>query len=156
MVRLMTILAFAVVVTSGCSNETAIPQAGEMNASAAADPPECGCCVILEAPAELHHRVSLFPERTDREQLEAKMRDFGQRLGLEKIAVTYVPSVDDEATDTHLNRINPVTENTVIVYNKRKVTDKFVDLKFTEQNKILLRRSVDRAGTDRELLAEER
>jgi protocatechuate 3,4-dioxygenase beta subunit len=90
------------------------------------------------------------PQKWSREQLESKLAAIGQSLGLKKLAVTYVPSVDDKATDTYLNRINPATENTVIVYNNRKITDKFVNLEYTEQNKILLRRAIDRAGTDRE------
>lgn len=96
------------------------------------------------------------PNNLAREQLEAKLAAFGQRLGLRKVAVTYVPSVDDEATDTDLNRINPATENTVIVYNNRMVTDKFVNLSFTEQNRILLKRAVERAGTDREMVIQRR
>jgi protocatechuate 3,4-dioxygenase beta subunit len=93
------------------------------------------------------------PKRLRRAQLEAKLAALGQKLNLKKIAVTYVPSADDRATDTYLNRINPATENTFIVYNNRKVADKFVNFKFNEQNIALLRASVKRAGNEKELYA---
>jgi len=91
------------------------------------------------------------PASLSREQLETKMSAFGQRLNLRKVAVTYVPSATDKATDTHLNKINPATESTFIVYLNRKVVDKFVNLEFTEQNRVLLRRAVERASKDKEL-----
>ena len=93
------------------------------------------------------------PKKLSRQQLETKLATFGQKLDLKKIAVTYVPSADDKATDTYLNRINPATENTFIVYNNRKVADKFVNLKFNVQNIALLKTSVKRAGNEKELYA---
>jgi protocatechuate 3,4-dioxygenase, beta subunit len=94
------------------------------------------------------------PRKLSRAQLETKLAAFGQKLNLKKIAVTYVPSADDKATDTYLNRINPATENTFIVYNNRKVADKFVNFEFNEQNTTLLRASVERAGKEKELYAD--
>ncbi len=67
--------------------------------------------------------------------------------------MTYVPSANDKATDTYLNRINPATENTFIVYNNRKIADKFVNFEFNEQNAALLKTSVERAGKEKELYA---
>lgn len=93
------------------------------------------------------------PKKLPRQQLETNLAAFGQKLDLKKIAVTYVPSADDKATDTYLNRINPATENTFIVYNNRKVADKFVNFKFNEQNIALLKTSVKRAGNEKELYA---
>lgn len=93
------------------------------------------------------------PKKLSRQQMETKLAAFGQKLDLKKIAVTYVPSADDKATDTFLNRINPATENTFIVYNNRKVADKFVNFKFNEQNIALLKTSVKRAGSEKELYA---
>lgn len=91
------------------------------------------------------------PGALSREQLETKLAALGRKLDLKRVAVTYVPSVTDTSTDTHLNRINPAAENTVIVYNNRKVVDKFVNLGFTEQNARLLKKAVERAGTDKGL-----
>jgi protocatechuate 3,4-dioxygenase, beta subunit len=93
------------------------------------------------------------PQKLSREQLETKLAAFGQKLNLKKIAVTYVPSADDKATYTYLNRINPETENTFIVYNNRKVADKFVNFEFNEQNIALLKASVERTGKEKELYA---
>lgn len=91
------------------------------------------------------------PKRLTSEKLESKLSDLGRRLGLRNVAVTYVPSVDDRATDTYLNQINPSTRNTFIVYNNRKVADKFTNLALTERNATLLKRSVERAERDKEL-----
>lgn len=91
------------------------------------------------------------PQGLSREQIEAKLAELGQKLNLQKIALTYVPGLDDKASDVYLNRINPQTRNTVIVYNNRRVADKFVDLSFTEQNTKLLESAVKRAGKEKEL-----
>lgn len=91
------------------------------------------------------------PQKLSREQLETKLSDFGQKLNLRKIAVTFVPSADDRPTLTYLNQINPTTANTFIVYNNRKIADKFVNLAFKEQNAALLKSAVDRADKEREL-----
>jgi hypothetical protein len=45
-----------------------------------------------------------------------------------------------------LNKINPETKTTLIVYNNRIVFDKFVDFVPTDQNFKLLFHSVDEAG----------
>ena len=39
----------------------------------------------------------------------------------------YVPSLTDKQT-SYLYRINPNTRNTLLIYNKRRVVDKFVNL----------------------------
>lgn len=93
------------------------------------------------------------PQKLSPEQLETKLAAFGQKLNLKKIAVTYVPGLDDKASYSYLNRINPATENTIIVYNKRRVADKFVNFEFNEQNAALLKASVERVGKERELYA---
>ena len=91
------------------------------------------------------------PQKLSRERLEAKLFAFGQKLNLQKVAVTYVPSVDDKPTETYLNEINPATTNTFIVYNNRKVADKFTNFLLTEQNKALLKTSVERAEKEKDL-----
>lgn len=91
------------------------------------------------------------PKKLTAEQLEAKLSNFGRSLDLKKIAITYVPSVDDKPTETYLNQINLATRNTFIVYNNRKIADKFTNFTLTEQNAALLEKSVERADRDKEL-----
>ncbi len=91
------------------------------------------------------------PKKLTAEQLEAKLSDFGRSLDLKRIAITYVPSVDHRPTETYLNQINPATRNTFIVYNNRKIADKFTNFALTDQNAALLKKSVERADRDKEL-----
>ena len=91
------------------------------------------------------------PQRAPKAQLEARLSAFGQQLNLRQIAVTYVPAVDDTASSAHLNRINPQTRNTFIVYSNRKVADKFVNHAFTDQNTKLLEAALTRASKEKEL-----
>jgi hypothetical protein len=93
------------------------------------------------------------PQKLTAEQVEAKLSAFGQKLNLQKVAVTYVPSADDVPTETHLNQINPATTNTFIVYNNRKVADKFANFAFTRQSAALLKASVERAEKEKKLYA---
>lgn len=52
--------------------------------------------------------------------------------GLKKVAVVWVPSVTDEETSASY-KINPKAENTVLVYKKRKVAAKWVNIDFTDK-----------------------
>jgi len=91
------------------------------------------------------------PKRLTGEELQNKLSDLGQRLSLKKIALTYVPSVDDRPSKTYRHKINRTTRNTFVVYNNRKIVDKFTNLMFIEQNAALLHKSVERAGRDKAL-----
>jgi protocatechuate 3,4-dioxygenase beta subunit len=82
--------------------------------------------------------------------VESKLASLARELGLRHVAVTYVPSPTDRETAA-LNRINPRTRNTVIVYRQRRVFDKFVDFEPTEENLERLSASVDRAERGRYL-----
>jgi protocatechuate 3,4-dioxygenase beta subunit len=86
------------------------------------------------------------PSRLPKRDVEAKLEKFAHGLSIQNMAITYVPAVDDGETEMDLNNINPKTKTTLIVYNKRKVFDKFVDFTATEKNFNLLFGSVDEAG----------
>ena len=70
------------------------------------------------------------PQGLSAAQMESKLSESGQNSSLRKIALTYVPALDNKASYAYLNRINPQTRNTFIVYNNRRVADKFVNLSF--------------------------
>jgi len=77
-------------------------------------------------------------------EIEEMLTSFAKELSLRHIAVTYVPSPTDAKT-TSLNEINPSLGNTVIVYKRRRVFDKFPNFMPSEKNLKLLTGSVNRA-----------
>ncbi len=77
-------------------------------------------------------------------EVEETLISFAKELNLKNIAVTYVPSPTDSKT-AGLNEINPSLKNTLILYKKRKVFDKFVEFEASENNLKLLANAVNRA-----------
>ena len=65
---------------------------------------------------------------------EAELEKMGSELGLKNVALTFVPSFNDQETEAHLNRINPEVENTFIIYRHRRIIDKQINLKPTAEN----------------------
>ncbi len=86
------------------------------------------------------------PTKLAAKELESKLQKFANSLSIRNMAITYVPSIDDRKTEMNLNNINPNTKSTIIVYNSRKVFDKFIDFTPTEKNFNLLFSSIDEAG----------
>ncbi len=77
-------------------------------------------------------------------EIDETLTSFAKELNLKHLAVTYVPSATDAKT-TALNEINPSLGNTLILYKKRKVFDKFLDFEPSEKNLRLLTGAVNRA-----------
>lgn len=75
---------------------------------------------------------------------QTELMTIGNELGLQKIALTFVPSFSDTESEANLNRINQNIENTFIIYRHRTIVDKYVNLKPTEQNFKLIREVLDR------------
>lgn len=75
---------------------------------------------------------------------EQQLERLGTELGLENIALTFVPSYDDRESDVYLNKINPEIENTFILYRNCAIVDKFVDLKHTEANRTMVSSVLDK------------
>lgn len=65
---------------------------------------------------------------------QKELEQLGKELGLENIALTFVPSFSDIQSEVHLNKINPKVENTIIIYRHRNIIGKFIDLKPTKEN----------------------
>lgn len=70
----------------------------------------------------------------DKDSRIKELEKLGTELDLKKVALTFVPSFNDKPSEVHLNKINPNTENTFLIYKRSKVIDKFVDLKPNQQN----------------------
>jgi protocatechuate 3,4-dioxygenase beta subunit len=86
------------------------------------------------------------PSGLNTAEIEMKLAIFADSLSIENMAITYVPSIDDKKSEMNLNRINPKTKTTIIIYNKRTVLDKYIDFVATEKNFNLLFSSVDEVG----------
>ncbi len=75
---------------------------------------------------------------------QTELEKIGKELGLQKIALTFVPSFSDTESEANLNKINASVENTFIIYRHRTIVDKFVNLKPTEQNFKLIAEILDK------------
>lgn len=72
------------------------------------------------------------------------LESIGNELNLKNMALTFVPSFSDSATEANLNKINPEVENTFIIYKHRRIVDKYINLKPTEGNFKTLSSSLDK------------
>jgi len=76
------------------------------------------------------------------------LENIGNELGLQKIALTYVPSFADAESDASLNNINATVENTFIIYRHRTIVDKYVNLKPTAENFMTISSALNKTKGD--------
>ena len=79
----------------------------------------------------------------DRSAREKELEQLGRSLDLQRVALTYVPSLTDTASEIHLNHIDPNTANTLLLYKRSRVIASFVDLKPTDTNFGMIRQEID-------------
>lgn len=79
---------------------------------------------------------------------ENELAQLGRELGLENVALTFVPSFTDRESEIDLNRINPDATNTFLVYRRSRIIGKFIDLKPTQQNFALILRQLDQTTNE--------
>jgi protocatechuate 3,4-dioxygenase beta subunit len=77
-------------------------------------------------------------------QREKELEQIGKELNLENIALTFVPSMTDTESEVYLNKIDPLFENTLIIYKHRTIIDKFIELKPTIENFKLVSNTLDK------------
>ncbi|OIN59856.1 dioxygenase family protein [Arsenicibacter rosenii] len=70
------------------------------------------------------------PRKRPLPEVKQQLAAFSKRYGLRELSVVYVPSLTDKPT-SYLYQINPNARNTILIYNKRRVADKFVNLSAT-------------------------
>ena len=70
------------------------------------------------------------PNKRPKAEVEKLLEDFARKNGLREVAVLYVPSPGDKPS-SFLYGINPRAQNTVFVYDKRRVVGKVVNLEAT-------------------------
>ena len=74
---------------------------------------------------------------------EKELENTGRELQLEKVALTFVPSFSDMDSDIYLNQVNPKVNNTIIIYKRSNVIDKFINLKPNQENFNLFSKRLD-------------
>ncbi len=79
------------------------------------------------------------------EQRRNELVELGEQLTLKNVALTFVPSFDDQESEVYLNKINPRVANTFILYKQRSIFDKYVDLAPNEENFQKIRDALDLA-----------
>jgi protocatechuate 3,4-dioxygenase beta subunit len=78
-----------------------------------------------------------------REERKKELERIGQDLGLENTALTFVPSMNDSASEVVLNKINPSVENTFVIYRHRNIIAKQINLKPSQENFRLVSKLLD-------------
>ncbi len=76
---------------------------------------------------------------------EKELETIGRDLKLENVALTFVPSFADTESEIHLNKINPYTQNTFVLYKRSRIIDRFVDLKPTDANFTQIQQRLDQS-----------
>lgn len=84
----------------------------------------------------------------DRELRQRELAAVGKELGIRQVAITFVPSLRDTVSEVHLNKINPTSENTFIIYRNRTIIDKRVDISANETNFQIIRSILDQTKTE--------
>ncbi|OEK01332.1 intradiol ring-cleavage dioxygenase [Roseivirga sp. 4D4] len=84
----------------------------------------------------------------EREEVNAKLVRIGKELGLRKVSLTTVPSYADRESEVYLNEINPLANNTFIIYRNSNVVAKFIELSPTESNYKLMSEALDNTKGD--------
>ncbi|ULQ55242.1 hypothetical protein KJS94_11370 [Flavihumibacter rivuli] len=75
---------------------------------------------------------------------EKELTALGKELGLQRTALTFVPSYADTESEANLNKINPEAQSTMIVYKHRTIVDKFINLPPSEENFRMLSAVLDK------------
>lgn len=82
--------------------------------------------------------------RESGEVLGTRLREMGKKLGLEHVALTYLPGPDHHAVKGYGINTDPAVKNTIFVYKNRTVAAKFVNLKADEKGLAQLREAVSK------------
>lgn len=77
-----------------------------------------------------------------------ELEKLGKKLNLEKVAITFVPSFSDKASEIYLNNIDQNVENTFIIYKRSKVIDRFINLRPNQKNFDMISHSLDQSIND--------
>lgn len=79
---------------------------------------------------------------------QTELENLGNELGLQKIALTYVPSFTDTESEADLNKINASVANTFVIYRHRTIVDKYINLKPTAENFKTISEALNKTKSD--------
>jgi protocatechuate 3,4-dioxygenase, beta subunit len=68
------------------------------------------------------------------EKRRNELEMLGRELKLSYVALTFVPSFNDTASEINLSRINPEVQNTLLIYRHRVIIDKYVNIAAGAEN----------------------
>ena len=89
-------------------------------------------------------------------QREKELERIGRELQLKNIALTFVPSMTDTESEVNLNKINPIVENTFVIYRHRTIIDKLIDLKPSADNFKIISNTLDKTKSEYFNLSEQK
>ncbi len=75
---------------------------------------------------------------------QKELEKIGVELNLKNVALTFVPNMTDTESEVNLNKINPIVENTFVIYRHRTIIEKFIDLKPTAENFNIISNTLDK------------
>lgn len=79
--------------------------------------------------------IYMNPAGAKQGDVENKLMQWTNDQMLEKVAVTYVPSpFDEETCKVYDINSSPGVTNTVFLYHKRTIIDKYINMKFTDKD----------------------
>ncbi len=84
----------------------------------------------------------------DESERKKELEKIGISLNLKNMALTFVPSVIDLESEMYLNKINPDSENTFVIFRHRTIIDKFINLKATEVNFKIISNTLDKTKSE--------
>jgi protocatechuate 3,4-dioxygenase beta subunit len=76
---------------------------------------------------------------------EKELKKIGTELQLEKLALTFVPSFADTGSEIDALAINQHVDNTILIYKRCKIVEKFINLESGTQHFNLIRQSLDKS-----------
>lgn len=77
-----------------------------------------------------------------------ELEKLGEELKIRQMALCFVPSFSDEETEANLNQLNPLVENTFVIYKHRRIVNKQINLKPSPLNFQLISTILDSTRGD--------
>jgi protocatechuate 3,4-dioxygenase beta subunit len=79
---------------------------------------------------------------------EGELGRLGEELQLKQLALTYVPSFSDAASEVNLSQIDPNVENIFILYRNSTIIGKYINFKAVPEHFNLLEAELNKKNID--------
>ncbi len=77
-----------------------------------------------------------------------QLAKLGEKLKLQKVALTFVPAFDDKETDIYLSRINSNARNTLVIYKNRNIISNSTNLIANQKNFKIIQQKLTNSTSD--------